>query len=146
MGYHTVGLFYAGPTLLDFVRSFGFERSQSGILELFGDLSMSLEQTLVTGITVPLSGGNIKTFISPTQEGCPSDVASIFGAELSFNNDYFDPNSRTSAYLSDVDSIGQMCTQIFCGTAGLYKTDSNGNPITFCRKPCKINCPMDESE
>ncbi|MBK7525634.1 MAG: hypothetical protein IPI53_16245 [Saprospiraceae bacterium] len=109
----------------------GLKGANPGYWNYFGDLSMSLEQTLVTGITVPLSGGNIKTFISPTQEGCPSDVASIFGSELSFNNDYFDPNSKTSAYLSDVDSIGQMCTQIFCGTAGLYKTDSNGNPITF---------------
>jgi hypothetical protein len=33
--------------------------------------------------------------------------------------------------LSDVDSIGQMCTQIFCGEAGLYKTDAAGNQITF---------------
>ncbi|MBK8080460.1 MAG: hypothetical protein IPK25_09360 [Saprospiraceae bacterium] len=65
---------------------------------IFGDLSMSLEQTLWSpALTVPLSGGNIKRLYHQLKRVVPIRRASIFGAELFFNNDYFDPNSRTSA-------------------------------------------------
>ena len=102
-----------------------------GYWNYFGDLSMSLINTQLTGITLPKTGGGVVTYTPQNQAGCPSDFAEMFGAELSFNNDYFSVGSRTSAYLCDADSIGQMCTQIFCGQAGLYKTDAKGNQITF---------------
>lgn len=109
-----------------------------GYWNYFGDLSMSLVNTQVTGITLPNIGGGVVTYTPQNQNGCPSDFAEMFGAELSFNNDFFAVGSRTSAYLSDADSIGQMCTQIFCGQAGLYKTDANGKQITFFSgKPVK---------
>jgi hypothetical protein len=102
-----------------------------GYWNYFGDLSMSLIDTQVTGITLPKQGGGVITYTPQNQEGCPSYFAEMFGAVLSFNNNFFALGSSTSAYLSDADSIGQMCTQIFCGQAGLYKRDGQGKEITF---------------
>ena len=109
-----------------------------GYWNYYGDLSMSLEDTQVLGITLPNSDGGVVTYTREEQTGCPPDFAAIFGAELSFNKNYFSPDSRTSAYLCDVDAMGQMCTQIFCGEAGLYAKDANGNETTFFKgKPVK---------
>jgi hypothetical protein len=102
-----------------------------GYWNYFGDLSMSLIDTEVTGITLPKQGGGVITYTPQNQEGCPSYFAEMFGALLSFNNNFFALGSSTSAYLSDADSIGQMCTQVFCGQAGLYKRDQQGNQTTF---------------
>lgn len=106
-------------------------RNNPGYWNYFGDLSFSLINTQVTGITLPKQGGGVITYTPQSQEGCPASFAEILGAELSFNNNFFSPGSTTTAYLCDADSIGQMCTQIFCGQAGLYKRDAQGNPITF---------------
>lgn len=116
----------------------GLTGSNPGYWNYYGDLSMSLFNTQVTGITLPKATGGVVTYTPQNKAGCPSDLAALFGAELSFNNDYFSQGSRTSAYLCDADSIGQMCTQIFCGQAGLYKTDGQGNKVTFfCGTPVK---------
>lgn len=105
--------------------------SNPGYWSYFGDLSISLINTKVTGITLDQTGGGVVNYSPGNQQGCPSFFANMFGAEFSFNNDFFAKGSRTSAYLCDTDSIGQMCTQIFCGQAGLYKTDAQGNQVTF---------------
>jgi hypothetical protein len=102
-----------------------------GYWNYFGSLSMELRHVKVTGITIPDAVAGTITY---TQAGtCPAGLSDLLGAELSFNLDYGKPGSRTSAYLSDVDSIGQFCTQIFCSTAGLYDTNRQplfiGNPV-----------------
>lgn len=101
-----------------------------GYWNYYGDLSMTLINTRVTGITTG-DASTVKTYTQQALEGCPADLASMLDAEFSFNYNYFSPGSQTSAYLCDVDSIGQMCTQIFCGQAGLYNTDGQGNQITY---------------
>lgn len=102
-----------------------------GYWNYYGDLSMSLVNTRVTGISLNDTSGNLVTYTPQEQLGCPADLAGLFGAEFSFNYNYFSEGSQTSAYLCDVDSIGQMCTQIFAGQAGLYNTDAFGNQITY---------------
>ena len=102
-----------------------------GYWNYYGDLSMSLIDTGVTGITIGDEHGTAVTYSPLNMAGCPADLAGIFGAKFSFNYNYFSEGSRTSAYLCDVDSIGQMCTQIFCGQAGLYNKDALGNQITY---------------
>jgi hypothetical protein len=61
----------------------------------------------------------------------------MLGASLSFNSNFFDPQSRTTAYLCDVDSEGQMCTQIFCGNAGIYSNNNGVQKTFFSGTPCK---------
>jgi hypothetical protein len=103
-----------------------------GYWNYFGSLSMELRNVMVTGITVPDA---VAGTVTHTQaETCPAELLDLLSAELSFNLNYGMPGSRTTAYLSDVDSIGQFCTQIFCGTAGLY--DSNRQPL-FIGSPVK---------
>lgn len=102
-----------------------------GYWNYYGDLSISLINTQVTGVTLPSQGDGVVTYTPQNHLGCPSDIYELLGAELSFNNEYFSEGSRTTAYLCDVDSMGQMCTQIFCSHAGLYKRDEQGNQITF---------------
>lgn len=122
-------------TLYDYL---GLTNNTPGYWNYFGDLSMSLLDTLITGVTLPDQNLASVTYTSGDQPGCPEDIKDIFGSEFSFNSDYFSPGSLTSAYLCDIDSIGQMCTQVFCGTAGLYKTESSGNQVTwFSGKPAK---------
>jgi hypothetical protein len=115
-------------SLYDFLQLTG---SNPGYWNYYGDLSVTLQNTKVTGITV-LDSNNTPITYKPNQlAACPAALAPLLDAELSFNNNYFDPASRTTAYFCDVDSIGQMCTQLFCGQAGLYTKDANGNPVTF---------------
>ena len=103
-----------------------------GYWNYFGSLSMELRNVRVTGITVPDEVGGAVTHTQAAT--CPADLLDLLSAELSFNLNYGKPGSRTTAYLSDVDSIGQFCTQIFCGTAGLY--DSDRQPL-FIGSPVK---------
>jgi hypothetical protein len=109
-----------------------------GYWNYFGDLSMSLNNVLVSGITILDGSQGAVNYTPDSQNDCPEDLRQLFGSELSFNSNYFSPGSRSSAYMSDVDSIGQMCTQIFCGQAGLYKTSQAGQQISFFTgKPVK---------
>lgn len=110
----------------------GIDSYNPGYWNYFGGLSMELQDVKVIGITVPDAAAGTVTHTQPGS--CPADLSDLLGAELSFNYKHGMPGSRTSAYLSDVDSIGQMCTQIFCGTAGLY--DSNPEPL-FTGHPVK---------
>jgi hypothetical protein len=103
-----------------------------GYWNYFGGLSMELRNVMVTGITVP--DDDAGTLTHTQAETCPVELRDLLSAELSFNLNYGMPGSRTTAYLSDVDSIGQFCTQIFCGTAGLY--DSEPEPL-FIGHPVK---------
>lgn len=103
-----------------------------GYWNYYGSLSMELRNVIVTGITVPDAEAGIITHTNV--ETCPAELIDLLSAELSFNLNYGMPGSRTTAYLSDVDSIGQFCTQIFCGTAGLY--NSNRQPL-FIGSPVK---------
>jgi len=103
-----------------------------GYWNYFGSLSMELRNVRVKGITVPDAVTGTITYTQA--ETCPAELSDLLNAELSFNLNYGKPGSRTTAYLSDVDSIGQFCTQIFCGTAGLY--DSNRQPL-FIGSPVK---------
>jgi len=120
-----LGSFSADAGFLAFYTQLGINGVKPGYWNYYGDLSMELQDVLVTGITVPGNSGGTVTFTPQNNAGCPPDLLELLGAELSFNLNYGTPNSRTNAFLCDVDSVGQMCTQIFCGTAGLY--DSEGN-------------------
>ncbi len=111
-----------------------------GYWNYYGDLSFSLINAGVTGIAVYQPGvGVVTNTNTPSyQPYCPPFLQEMFGAELSFNYKYFMQGSQTSAYLCDVDSIGQMCTQVFIGQAGLYKTGEGGTQITiFSGTPVK---------
>src|SRR4051812_27606510 len=108
-----------------------------GYWNFYGDLSMTTQDVLVTGVTIPDPTAGAKTFTPQSSGGCPPALAQMLGAELSFNSNYFDPQSRTTAYLCDVDSIGQMCTQIFAGQVGLYSAASGQQTTFFSGTPCK---------
>lgn len=108
-----------------------------GYWNFFGDVSMTPDKVLVTGITVPSSQGIPVTYNTGNIHELNNDIAQLMGAELSFNNDYFTPGSRTSAYMCDVDSEGQLCTQIFFGQVGLYKVVNGKNITYFKGKPAK---------
>jgi hypothetical protein len=111
--------------------------STPGYWNYYGDLSVSLNDVTVTGITLPDPNKGSVTFTPQSSGGCPSDLINMLGAELSFNSNFFDPSSRTTAYMSDVDSVGQMCTQIFCGQVGLYKNVAGVNTTFFTGSPVK---------
>jgi hypothetical protein len=115
-----LGQFAADAEFLAFYTTLQINGKTPGYWNYYGDLSMVLQDVLVTGITVPDASTGTVTYTPQNSAGCPADLAAMLGAELSFNLNYNMPGSRTSAYLCDVDSMGQMCTQIFCGTAGLY--------------------------
>ncbi len=109
-----------------------------GYWNYYGDLSFSLLNAGVTGISVYQPEVGVVTNTPSYQPHCPPFLQAMFGAELSFNNNYFDRGSRTTAYLCDVDAIGQMCTQVFIGQAGLYKATEGGNQVTiFSGTPVK---------
>lgn len=108
-----------------------------GYWNYFGDLSMTLDNVLVTGITVPSTQGAPITYPAGNIHELNNTIAQLMGAELSFNKDYFTPGCRTSAYLCDVDSEGQLCTQIFFGQAGLYNVVDGKNITYFKGEPVK---------
>ncbi|MDH3246485.1 MAG: hypothetical protein OEM26_17830, partial [Saprospiraceae bacterium] len=115
-------------SLYDYLKLTG---QNPGYWNYYGDLSFSLLDAGVTGISVYQTGVGVVTNTPSYQPYCPPFLQAMFGAELSFNSNYFDPDSETSAYLCDVDAIGQMCTQVFIGQAGLYKTGEGGSQVTF---------------
>jgi hypothetical protein len=108
-----------------------------GYWNYYGDLSVTLQDVTVTGISLPDPKLGSVTFTPQNPSGCPSDLYPMLGAEVSFNSNYFDPHSRTTAYMCDVDSIGQMCTQIFCSQVGLYSTTGGKQTTFFSGTPCK---------
>jgi hypothetical protein len=108
-----------------------------GYWNYYGDISMSLQDVVITGITVPAGANKPVTYTAVNLSDCPADISVLMGAEFSFNADYFTPGSRTTAFLCDVDSEGQLCTQIFCSNAGLYKSFDGANLKFFSGKPVK---------
>jgi hypothetical protein len=131
-----LGQFPADAAYLQFYENLQISGKMPGYWNYYGDLSMTLENVLVTGITVPDNTAGTVTYSPQNSNGCPPDLAPILNGVLSFNYNYFDLGSRTSAFLCDVDSMGQMCTQIFCGTAGLYNKDGS-NTSFFTGNPGK---------
>jgi hypothetical protein len=108
-----------------------------GYWNYFGDLSVYVEDIRITGIQLPDGKGNAVTFTPENSSGCPDGLAQLLGQSFSFHQQFFDPDSRTTAMFCDVDSIGQTCTQLFYGLAGIYG-QTGGQQKTFLRgKPCK---------
>jgi hypothetical protein len=132
LGTYSADSFYA-----DLYTYLQLSGSTPGYWNYYGDLSVSLNDVTVTGITLPDSTNGSVTFTPQNPGSCPSDLINMLGAELSFNSNFFDPSSRTTAYMSDVDSVGQMCTQIFCGQVGLYKNVGGVNTTFFTGSPVK---------
>jgi hypothetical protein len=104
-----------------------------GYWNYYGDLSMALQDVKVTGITVPNGQNGVTVHTPEKHDNCPPYLAQMFGAELSFNSNYFSPGARTSAYLCDVDAIGQMCTQIFCGEQASTKKEAKMRRLPFLK-------------
>lgn len=133
-----LGSFSADSLYWDLYSKLKLSGNNPGYWNYYGDLSFSLINAGVTGITVYQPGNGVVTNTADNQPYCPTFLADMFGAEFSFNSNYFAQDSRTSAYLCDVDSIGQMCTQVFIGQSGLYKKDGQGNQVTvFSGTPVK---------
>lgn len=129
---YPMGTYPADSSYADFYNNInvGNGGMNPGYWNYYGDISMTLDNVLVTGITVPSLQGTPVTYNAGNIHELDNNIAQLMGAELSFNKDYFTPGSRTSAFLCDVDSEGQLCTQIFFGQAGLYNV-VNGNNITY---------------
>ncbi|QEC68920.1 hypothetical protein FRZ67_16980 [Panacibacter ginsenosidivorans] len=127
-----LGTFSTDSGYEQFYQAVGNYGMNPGYWNYYGDISMALDNVVVTGITVPDTNNNNVpvTYSADNIDLCPEDLSILIGAELSFNSDYFTKGSRTTAFLCDVDSEGQLCTQIFYGQAGLYKS-INGSNITF---------------
>jgi hypothetical protein len=131
-----LGSYAADASFSDFYKCIGncWKNPVIGLLpgywNYYGDLSMSLQDVLVAGITLPDNNNKPITYSASNSLECPASLLPLLDAELSFNSDFFTPESRTTACMSDVDSMGQMCTQIFCSRVGLYKRDGN---VTFFR-------------
>ena len=108
-----------------------------GYWNYFGDLSVYVEDIRITGIQLPDGYGNVVTYTPENSSGCPDGLAQLLGQSFSFHQQFFDADSRTTAMFCDVDSIGQSCTQLFYGLAGIYG-ENGGEQKTFLRgKPCK---------
>lgn len=132
-----LGTYSADADYLDFYTCVGINGSVPAYWNYYGDISLATKDVLVTGITINGPENKPVTYTKDNIAGCSDAIASVFNAEFSFNNDFFDPEARTTAYLCDVDSEGQLCTQVFCGQAGLYSS-ANGKNVTFFKgKPVK---------
>ncbi len=79
-----------------------------GYWDLWGDMSVRNINLKVTGITVPGESGGVVTFIPSNPGACPVEFLPLLTAKVD-----------TQAYLCDLDSIGQLLTQIFWGPTGL---------------------------
>jgi hypothetical protein len=140
---YPLGTYPADSSYLSFYQAIDNAGMNPGYWNYYGDISMTLDKVLVTGITVPDNPnpgspvGLPKTYNSSNIQELQNNIAQLMGAELSFNKDYFTPGSRTSAYMCDVDSEGQLCTQIFCGEAGLYDVVDGKNVTYFKGQPVK---------
>ncbi len=109
---------------------------QPGYWNYFGDMSVYTEDVRITGVQLP-NGNGVNTWTPGNTEGCPDILEQMLNTSLSFHSDFFTENPRSSAVFCDVDSVGQTCTQMFYGKAGIYD-DSNGKEKSFFEgKPCK---------
>ncbi len=106
-----------------------------GYWNYFGDLSVTLQNVMVTGVQLPAESNGVNTWTPNNQVGCPPALAQLFGGSLSFASELTNPNSRSTAVFCDVDSEGQTCTQIFYGQAGMVNT--NTQQTFFSGSPCK---------
>ena len=108
-----------------------------GYWNYFGDLSVYVQDIRITGIQVPDGNGGAITYTPGNNAGCPAGLAQLLGQSFSFHQQFFDENSRTTAMFCDVDSIGQTCTQLFYGLAGIYSTDKSLQKTFLSGNPCK---------
>lgn len=106
---------------------------QPGYWNYFGDMSVSTEDVKITGVQLPNAGGGLSTWTPGNTSNCPQALANLLGGNLSFNQELLDPSSRSTAVFCDLDSVGQTCTQLFIGNAGVY----NDGRVLFSGKPCK---------
>jgi hypothetical protein len=110
---------------------------QPGYWNYYGDMSVFAESVQVTGVQLPDGQGGVATYTPSNSQGCPQGLEQLLGSSFSFHQDFYYPNSKTSAMFCDVDSIGQSCTQLFIGKAGLYNPDNSTQKTYFSGKPCK---------
>lgn len=132
-----LGNFAADADYLPLYNYCGVELIAPGYWNYYGDLSMSLQNVLVTGVQLPDDSGRVNTWTAENKNNCPAILSDVLGASLSFNQDFFDPASRSTSVLCDVDSEGQTCTQIFYGNAGIYSNSNNEQKTFLTGKPCK---------
>ncbi|MCE3278400.1 MAG: hypothetical protein K0S44_591 [Bacteroidetes bacterium] len=132
-----LGNFSADQSYINLYNFLGIFQSTPGYWNYFGDLSVTLNDVVVKGITIPDSTLGSKTFTPQNPQGCPPGLSDMLNAELSFNSDYFMPDSRTTAFMCDTDSVGQMCTQIFASRVGLYSNNGGENKTFFSGTPVK---------
>ncbi|TDQ17043.1 hypothetical protein DFQ04_1691 [Algoriphagus boseongensis] len=110
---------------------------QPGYWNYFGDMSVFTEDVQITGIQLPDGNGGVSTYVPGNTSGCPAGFLPLLGANFSFHEDFYAQNPKTSAMFCDVDSIGQTCTQLFFGNAGVYNPNSSTPKTYFSGKPCK---------
>ncbi|MDN3204107.1 hypothetical protein [Algoriphagus sediminis] len=103
----------------------------------YGDLSVYAEDIRITGVQVVDDLGNVTTYTPGNSDGCPAGLSQLLGQSFSFHQQFFDPNSRTTAMFCDVDSIGDSCTQMFYSLAGIYGKPNNQEKTFFTGVPCK---------
>lgn len=110
---------------------------QPGYWNYFGDMSVFAQDVRVTGIQIPETKGQVKTYTPDNSSGCPDGIAPLLGSSFSFHESFYTKGTKTSAMFCDVDSIGQTCTQIFFGKAGVYNSNPSQPKTFFSGKPCK---------
>ena len=132
-----LGSYPADAGYLDYYKTLGNYNMNPGYWNYYGDLSIATKDVFVTGLTINNADNKPVTYTKDNIADCTDPIASLFGAEFSFNDDYFSPKARTTAYMCDVDSEGQLCTQIFCSQAGLYLANNNSNTTFFKGRPVK---------
>lgn len=110
---------------------------QPGYWNYYGDLSVYAEDIRITGIQVLDANGNVITYTPENSEGCPPGLAQLLDKSFSFHQQFFDPNSRTTAMFCDIDSINDTCTQMFYGNAGIYGKEGTVEKTYFKGSPCK---------
>lgn len=110
---------------------------QPGYWNYFGDLSVFAEDIRITGIQVADGQGGVITFTHGNSDGCPAGLAQLLNQSFSFHQQFFEPGSRTTAMLCDIDSVGDTCTQMFCSLAGIYGNSLGQEKTYFTGVPCK---------
>ncbi|RIW18259.1 hypothetical protein D0X99_00750 [Algoriphagus lacus] len=110
---------------------------QPGYWNYYGDMSVFAESVQVTGVQIPDGQGGVSTYSPGNSAGCPAGLEQLLGTSFSFHQDFYYPNPKTSAMFCDVDSIGQTCTQLFIGKAGMYNPQNSPQKTYFTGKPCK---------
>lgn len=110
---------------------------QPGYWNYYGDLGVKTNDIRIVGVQLPDSSGGVNTWSSGNTVNCPEILASLLGSSLSFDQEFFYPDSPTTSRLCDVDSIGQTCTQMFFGKAGIYSKAGGIEKTFFTGRPCK---------